>query len=732
MQTLTEISSESNFRDPVAAKMSLAYACKFTVHHEKCAHLSAPLRELEMLKLQFPSCLLPPQEGDRFFGRILLPCVGLGPEAGGLGYWFDFSGLEKYLATNPGATAEWEPIRRYWSSNASQAKTRQAYSAEVARLLPSDAWTSDSGVAFPLYRQAGIVPDFSTLLRLGLDGLEASLASREGDFAHACVGAIALLRRSIDEAAKISPPEIACLLAPIRHHPPATFAEAIQLFWLWVLHSGVWNYGRLDVALGPFLQADLAQGRLSEDEALDLLCSLWRLMHAYSNQYNNRVIIGGLGRPDEAAADRFALLAVEATRRVRLNQPQLTLRFHSAQNPALWEAALTAIGEGCTFPMLYNDEVNVPAVFKAFGISESEAVDYVPYGCGEYVIAGRGIGSPNGVINLLKALEVALHGGIDPKTNQLVIPGLRPLGQISSFEDLWQNYTTVVDAHVAVLAKQQAIENRVSGEECPFLFASMLIADCLERNRPLLSGGARYAGGTLETYGNTNTADSLLAIKELVFDRAEITLHDLVEALDRNFEGALPLRDRCRAVVKYGNDEALADEMARRVHDHICQTTRRQAAVVGLDYYLVVIINNWANTILGLTTGASADGRLDGQPMANGNNPSPGSDIQGPTAFLNSLTRLDPSIHAGAVQNMKFSREWFGPMRGKFDALLRAYFAGGGTQAMITVVSRDDLEAAMREPEKWGHLMVRVGGFSIRFVDLPHEAQLEVLSRTLH
>ncbi|MEI6108271.1 MAG: glycine radical domain-containing protein, partial [Opitutae bacterium] len=119
-------------------------------------------------------------------------------------------------------------------------------------------------------------------------------------------------------------------------------------------------------------------------------------------------------------------------------------------------------------------------------------------------------------------------------------------------------------------------------------------------------------------------------------------------------------------------------------------------------------------------------------PMANGNNPTPGADISGATAFLNSLVRLDSSIHAGAVQNMKFTKDWFGPMRPKFDALLRAYFSSGGTQAMITVVSRDDLEAAMREPQKWGHLMVRVGGFSIHFVELPHDAQLDLLARTLH
>lgn len=246
------------------------------------------------------------------------------------------------------------------------------------------------------------------------------------------------------------------------------------------------------------------------------------------------------------------------------------------------------------------------------------------------------------------------------------------------------------------------------------------------------AGGARYLGGTLETYGNTNAADSLHTIDELVFHRREISLAALVEALDTNFEGHEDLRQKMYSVVKYGNDEATADRMAQRVHRHVCAYARALALQVGLHSYLVVIINNWANTVLGKRTGASADGRRAGEPMANGNNPAPGADKAGVTAFINSLTGLNPALHAGAVQNMKFTREWFGEARPKGDALLRAYFENGGTQAMITVVSREDLEGALREPEKWGHLMVRVGGFSIRFVELPHEAQLEVLQRTLH
>jgi pyruvate-formate lyase len=530
---------------------------------------------------------------------------------------------------------------------------------------------------------------------------------------------------------------IAAACAAVCNRAPETLFEACQLAWLYALHSGTWNYGRLDLWLGGFLANDLSTGRTTEDEALRLLCGWWRLMKAYDNQYNNRVFIGGLGRgtPAEvAAADRFALLAIEATRRLRLNQPQLSLRFHSAQNPALMARALTAIGEGRTFPMLYNDDVNVPAVARAFGVSEDEAVHYLPFGCGESTLAGRAVASPNGVVNLPKALELALHDGFDPVAHRFSGPRTGDPAGFASFEDLWQAYAAQLAHVVAPLAEHQRLEYAVAGGEAPFLFLSALTDDCLGRGQPLLSGGVRYLAATLETYGNTNAADALHAIDRLIFRERTLTLPQIVAAGDADFEGPAhaAVRRALLAVPKYGNDDDGADAMARRVHEHICRLAAEQADRVGLQAHLVVIINNWANVVLGSHTGATPDGRRAREAFANGNNPAAGADRHGVTAFLNSLVKLDPCLHAGAVQNMKFSRELFTRHRPKLEALLTGYWASGGTQAMITVVSPADLAAAMAEPEKWGHLMVRVGGFSARFIDLPRGAQEEILRRTCY
>jgi len=260
----------------------------------------------------------------------------------------------------------------------------------------------------------------------------------------------------------------------------------------------------------------------------------------------------------------------------------------------------------------------------------------------------------------------------------------------------------------------------------------MLMDDCLERGRAIFSGGIRYLGGTLETYGNVNTSDSLLAIRELVYEKKMLPIEQLIKILKANFEGYAKERKMMLDCLKYGNDDDAADEMMTFVHDHICNFTRAQNKHTSLHSYLVVIINNDANTVMGKYTGASPDGRLAFTYMNPGNNPVGGMDRNGVTAFMNSLLKPDPSIHAGAVQNMKFSKELFRDRRNILEALLRAYFNKGGTQAMLTVISRGDLEEAMKHPEKYTNLIVRVGGFSERFVNLPPETQQEILSRTLY
>ena len=345
------------------------------------------------------------------------------------------------------------------------------------------------------------------------------------------------------------------------------------------------------------------------------------------------------------------------------------------------------------------------------------------------------MGTPSGVINLLQALLVTMNSGFDPSSGQQQgMPPERYLKykNFKTFEDLLNAYKEQVEYHVGPLALQEYLEYKHAADDNAYLLSSLLMDDCLSRGKAIFDGGIRHLGGTLETYGNTNVSDSLVAIRELVYNRKVFTLEELNLMLKADFEGFRKALKMIRNCPKYGNDDEVADRMYLEVHKHICQVSAKQAKKVGLDSYLVVIINNDANTVMGTFTAASPDGRRAFTHLNPGNNPVGGADKRGITACMNSLVKPDTSIHAGAVQNMKFSRSLLKENREKFELLLETYFEQGGAQLMLTVISKGELEEAQKHPENYQNLMVRVGGFSERFVNLPPETQAEILSRTLY
>lgn len=741
-------------------KNNLEYELEFTNTYKKYQNSHTAIREAMCLKSQYPAYFAEIREGDLFVGIINHGLVGFSPDEWGptaFGYYCRFEEIEKLLEENVYSPNEESDIRNmmnFWESEDTSNKIRANYPDIMKQYLPSDDWMNSSGIAFPLYRLTGGNVDNDKLLRLGIPGLKKEIADYcnsaepgKKEFYEAALialnvlidvakhyasQAIYLSKETNDEDWKKELITIASTLEAITISKPKTFREAIQLFWLYSLIGDIRNHGRMDAYLGDFLANDINAGIITREEGLRLLQSLWKLMALRNTVVHSRVIIGGRGRLNVKNADEFALVAMEASRTVHEIEPQLSLRLYSGMDERLYEKALDVIGEGRTYPILYNDDVNIPSVIKAFDFSEIEAEQYVPYGCGEYILEHKSFGSPSGVINLLKALEVTLHNGLDPVTGKVIGLQLGSLNEFKTFDELWEAYKKQVEFFIDLMADQEEIEYQVAGEEAPFLFMSMLYDDCLEKGKGLFQGGIRYLGGTLETYGNTNTADSLTAIKYLVFEKHEVDKEQLISALDFNFEGFEDLRKKVLSEPKYGNDNDIADSMLLNVHNHVCNHVRDQKNKTKLHSYLVVIINNSANTLMGHYTSASADGRLSGTSMNNGNTPSAGSDKEGVTAFLNSIVIPSTEIHAGAVQNMKFSKQLFTNNRNELKSLLKTYFEKGGAQAMITVVNKTDLENAMKEPEKYQHIFVRVGGFSARFVELSKDVQIDILNRTLY
>ena len=739
-------------------------------------------REAECLAAMFPAALSPIENGDLLAGRFTcgsgvdkfrgkwdprtdqIPAVGfaglVGGGPNGAGYFFDPEILKKkikVLNPAPEIRAKLEEVSKVWKTETCAAKVRAAYPKHLAEALPYDDWVHVAHPAHPLYRIAGPHFDFDKLMQLGIPGLrrevEAGLErARAGqgelELFEGMVKALEVLvtvclffadqaaeqrRASLSDARQQELKGLETILRTLPERAPQTFYEAMQLALLMTVISNAYCFGRMDIYLGDFLARDLERGVLTEERALRLTQSLWLIINDNGAPFDNRIIIGGRGRPNVENADRFAKIAIEATRTVLRPLPQLTLRLCDGQDPELYHLAMESVGEGRTHPMLYNDEVNIPSVMSAMNVPEEVATDYLPYGCGEYVLYKKSIATPSSVMNALKVLETVLRNG-EEKVNAATV-GI-PQGHLRDFEtfdQLLAAYQTNLRYWIEVLADQQKLEYDVVGRECRYLFWSMLFDDCVARGKGVLNGGLYHLGGALEMYGEINAADALVAIKQLVYDEKKVDADTLIAAMDADFVGYEELRQMLINVPKYGNDDSQADAMAQTVHDFVCETTRDQAVRVGLDSYLVVLVNNSANTILGRQTLASADGRRAFDYMANGNNPQSGADRHGVTAFLNSLTRLRSDHHGGMVQNMKFSKELFTPrMRPKLDTVLNTYWKNGGTQAMITVVNPGDLAAALVEPEKYSNLMVRVGGWSARFVELDPDVQQEILNRTLN
>jgi len=732
---------------------------RFTEVYKATSQLHPFLREVECLRVQTQEILKPIQKGAWFAGRLERLFVGIDPERGDLNevaYFCQFTLLKEQLQ-NPdlseSVAKDIQSLIDFWSGESTFSRCREAFPDHLKMGLPSDDYYLGYEIAYPMFGLGGPCLDFDKLLQHGLPGLKSEIQNKlesadlqaDSVFLEACLKGLEIVKetaiRYADEAKSKSavendPKEKAKLieisnnLIQIADHQPETLHQAIQLFWLYNLISLVKNYGRMDVFLGDFLANDLNSGRLNWQTAREMLCGLWNQIADRGDNFNNRIIIGGLGRRNESNANLFARLALKVQALCKQSIPQLSVRWHNGMPHEIWDKSLEVIGLGSTFPILYNDDVNIPAVANGFDIATSEAEQYVPYGCGEYVIDHTSVGSPDAALNVVKALDVTLFNGLDSFTGQK--KGL-PLGQtFETFDELKVAFARQIDYQVSMLADAQDQITHVTAKYAAYPLLSILYDDCIQRGQSLLSGGVRYLGGTLESFGNNTAGDALYAIKTMVYNKKLFSLETIKEALFSNFTGYEKLKQMLLRVPKYGNDNDDADEMSIWVNKVVCESAHRQKYFTGLHSFSVVLVNNGDNVTLGKGTGASADGRLKGESLSNGNQPGAGYDTQGITALLNSMVKLDPSLHAGATHNLKFSRKLFQEELPKLSALLKAYFAKGGTQAMITVTDVQELEQALKEPEKYGNLIVRVGGYSERFIDLPKDVQLEVMKRTLY
>ncbi len=740
-------------------------AVEFTRVHQAAAGKPAPVREAECLAAQYPAILRELREDDVlagfrknneivFFGTIRwFPYPQWTPErqtAGKQGgYCFDFSAKHRlYAESDENEKKQLDELTAYWRRESTISKFFDG-GPEHEKLFSPHSPVEGAAIGFCMAH------DLDKLVRLGLSGLRRELADRAelaerkkdseaGMYCCAATSALDTVSRTFlwyaRQAARLSKrrwPRAGYFkrmsedLEFLAGNPPETFAQAVQLVWLYnLLPSGKhieWN--ALDVALGDLYVKSVDSGEITEEECMDILCGLWRLINANGEDAVCRITLGGKGRRNPENADRFAMAAMEATRRVRLVTPQLTLRLYEGMNPALLNRAYKVIGEGCVYPMLYNDEAIIPGVMKSMHLDAREACGYFPLGCGEYMLAHDSPSMLDINLNVPKILEAALHNGRD-RTGARIGPETGDPTGFETFDNLFSAFLEQVQSAARNGAHRYlAVRNILSGT-APFLLSSVLSADCIERGRGLFNGGLRKVGACLMGHGYTNASDALSAIKLEVFQKRSCSLKDVTEAVDSNFERDPDLRKRLLNAPKFGNDDTEADGVFMKMWENMNRIVDSAGRAAGFDFFTISSVNPGGYG-MGAGYGATPDGRLAHEPFAIGNSPMPGRDKRGITALCNSISKVS-AVNGGATTNFKLSRELFKGDMPAVKAIFGVFFRNGGQQASISVVNQEDLTAALKEPDKYSHIIVRVGGWCARFIDLEPDIQSDIIKRTFY
>ena len=746
----------------------LDYMEEFTEVYKACKDDHPAIREAKCFDAQFPQMMLDIMPNDLFCGRADIFPLGMNAQYinSEWGFVMNFGWFDERINDHSYSETDRQrlkALRDFWSVNTSTRKFLEEMDSIDKIYMVTGGVTDGTYLdlegqphaASALQRVAGIFLDYEKLLNYGIPGLyklidqkQAEHPENDPNFYEGMRMELGTVSKTLlwyadrakaqaknaGEERKTELLEMERICRKLVVEKPETFREAIQLVIIYTLLDGAREWGRMDDYLALFYVNDLQKGILTEEEAIRLLTSFWRLMIVKEQVTDDRVIIGGLGRKHPEEADKLAMVVMEVSRRVKDIVPQLTLRMYDGMNPELYKKAMDCIGEGVTYPMLYKDENIIPGIQKVFGISYEEALSWMPLGCGEFTIDHRIIVSPNSTLNLTNVLWGTINGGFDATDTYRITPNDTTFTDYKTFDELWDTYCKNIEFLTDMSARNHSRGYEIIAGDMSLNLHNLLYDGCLDAGKGVINGGTPKSGGSDELYGVVTCADSLYAIKKCVYEDKTISAETLLKALKADFKGFEDIQAMLLKVDKYGNDLEGPDNMMKAVHEQACFATLNLSGKYwGLDCFGIVNINNKDNTTQGLQTGATADGRNAWKSLSNSNNPTAGMDKNGVTAFINSLLKARTDIHFGVVQNMKFSKDTFNNMRDTVILpVMDSYFGRGGAQAMINVLGKEDLENARKEPEKYTNLIVRVGGFSARYIELPEEVQIDILNRTLN
>lgn len=547
--------------------------------------------------------------------------------------------------------------------------------------------------------------------------------------------------------------ELAKICQNLQNRPAQSFHEALQSTWFLfvVLHmesnASSFSPGRLDQILYPYYQKDLAEKKMDDDQALEMIECLWLKFNeiVYLRNKNSakyfagfpigfNVAVGGQDENGNDASNALSHLLIQAQEDIGLPQPNLSVRLFEHTDQALLTHAVKCVSKGSGMPQFFNDKAIVSPLMD-LGISKQDALNYAIVGCVELTTHGNNLGwSDAAMFNMNKVLELTLNHGKCLLTGKQMGPDLGSLSTYASFSDLEAAYQKMMDYFIEKMIPCCEGVEKAHIDCLPTPFLSAVIDDCMDKGMDVTAGGAHYNLSGIQMIQVANLADSLAAIKELVYDKKKVDASHLEKALQNNFVGDEVLRQMLlHRVPKYGNDVAWVDELGAKWALYFREQLRKYKNYRNGPYHTGMYTVS-AHVPMGQNVGASADGRFVQDPLADGGLSAVyGRDIQGPTAVLKSVSKMDNSCTTnGGLLNMKFLPDFFKTEAGitKFCNFLRAFVDLEVPHIQFNVVSKENLLDAQKHPDQYRSLTVRVAGYTAYFTELAGDLQNEIIART--
>ncbi|MCC6397309.1 MAG: glycyl radical protein [Bacteroidetes bacterium] len=547
---------------------------------------------------------------------------------------------------------------------------------------------------------------------------------------------------------------LAAICRRVPAHAPRTFHEALQAYWF--VHLGVvtelnpwdsFNPGRLDQHMLPFYQAEKAQGTLTSEKARELLECLWIKFNnqpappkvgvtaAESATYTDFANInsGGMTIDGSDGVNEVTYLVLDVIDEMRLVQPSSNIQLSRKNPDEFLKRALRIVRKGWGQPSIFNADVVVEELLRQ-GKSIEDARCGGTSGCVETGAFGKESYILTGYLNFPKILEIALHNGRDPRTGSMIGVRTGDPRAFQSMDDVLQAYRTQLRHFVDIKMRGNNVIERLYAQYVPTPFLSILIDDCVRSGKDYADGGARYNTSYIQGVGIGTLADCFSALKTHVFEMRTLSMDELLQALEKNFEGNERLRQMLNnRTPRYGNDDDRADAFMREGFEMFYDAVNGRPNTKG-GVYRIQMLPTTCHVYFGSVTGATPEGRKAGLPVSEGISPVQGADRSGPTAVLRSAAKMDHVRTGGTLLNQKFTPGLVEGEQGleKLAHLVRSYFAMGGHHIQFNVVDADTLRDAQEHPGQHRDLIVRVAGYSDYFCDLGKALQDEIIERTEH